>query len=192
MKPIVKTGVLFSVVLFAVISSFLFAYMHKEDFDNRVAFSLINQNGENVSQASYQGQYLLVFFGFTHCPHICPVGMSKITQIMDSLDNQFDGVNVKPVFISVDPERDDVNQVDGYIKKFHQSFDGLTGSDYAIQQVSESFNTFFKKQSYEQKDYDVMHSSMIYVVDPFSRVVGSISSSDPADTAVNQLKTLMF
>ena len=182
-----KVFSLFLSMLVVLVGGFLFILLHKQDFDNRVAFSLQNQHGQSVTERFYQGSYSLVFFGFTNCQHICPTGMAKLTLVMNELDDH--GANVKPIFISVDPDRDNVNQVNLFLKSFHPKFDGLTGTEISLKKAADSFNTFFKKGEAEvDKNYDVTHSSIIYILDPYSRVIATVSSSEGVTSIVNKIK----
>ncbi len=179
-------------MLFVVISGVGFALLHKEDLDNRIQFSLVNQHGKPVSQEVYKGQYLLVFFGFTNCPHICPTGMDRLTRIVNQLDTFGLESRVTPVFISVDPDRDSPERIDYYLQSFHPRFQGLTGTTGSIQNTADSFKTFYKKHASLSDDYDVTHSSMIYVIDPFSRVVSTLSSNEEIPAAVVKLKEMIL
>ena len=187
-SPLAKTILFFASVLFVMVGGITFAFLHKEDVDNRVQFSLINQLGQPISHKDYAGQHLLVFFGFTNCQHVCPLGMHRITKIMNNIDQEGWGKKVKPVFISVDPERDSPDQVAIFIQNFHSKFDGLTGSLNSVKKTAESFKTFFEAKDFITNDYDVAHSSMVYIVDPYHRVQGIITSQESIASATERLK----
>ena len=190
--PLSKTILFFIVMIFVVVSGIGFAILHKEDLDNRIQFSLINHQGQYVSHETYKGQYLLVFFGFTHCPHICPTGMDRVTRIVRQLDTLGLEKRVTPLFVSVDPERDTPERLAYYLQSFHPRFQGLTGTGGAVQNAAESFKTFFKKQSSLSENYDVTHSSMVFLVDPYSRVVGTLSSDQEIPVAVTKIQEIIL
>ena len=188
-NALMKTLIFFSVVVTVVISGVGFAFLHKEDLDNRIQFSLTNQEGQPVTHQHYSGQHLLVFFGFTHCQHICPMGMHRITKIMNELEQEGINQQIKPIFISVDSNRDTPERIATFIDPFHPNFDGLTGSTVSVKKTANSFKTYFEEKiSLTNENYDVTHSSMIYVVDPFHRIVGTLSSNLSVSESAEQLK----
>ena len=144
MSPRMKSIGFFAVVLVIVAGSFALAVRYFEARD-RVAFSLVDQHGETVTQKDLGGRYLLVFFGFTNCHGICPTYMSDLTRVMADLDGTGHSRRVTPVFISVDPERDDPAAVNAYMARFDARFVGnfLSTADHFIQFLSGGrFNEF--------------------------------------------------
>jgi protein SCO1/2 len=128
------------------------------------AFTLVDQNNHKVTEKSWPGKYLLVYFGFTHCPDMCPTGLSKIADIMKSLPKaQAD--KIQPLFITVDPARDKAKDLKTYIAAFHSNIIGLTGSDKQIEQVEKLYRVYAEKQG-DGPDYMVNHSGFMYLMDP--------------------------
>ncbi len=114
----------------------------------------------------------MVFFGFTSCHSICPTQMSKLTQVMAALDESGHGRRITPVFISVDPERDSPEKVAAYLEYFDDRFVGLTGSRSALESAADSFKTLLENLPVERNGkYQITHSSVVYIVDPLSRIV---------------------
>lgn len=114
----------------------------------------------------------MVFFGFTSCHSICPTQMSKLTMVMAELDKSGHGTRIIPVFISVDPERDSPEKVATYLENFDDRFVGLTGSRPALESAADSFKTLFEDLAIKRdSNYQITHSSVVYIVDPFSRIV---------------------
>ncbi|MGI9284145.1 MAG: SCO family protein [Pseudomonadales bacterium] len=176
-----------------IVAGFVFGVPHNEEGNHRVQFSLLDHSGQSVTQDDLLGKHLLVFFGFTNCPHTCPVGMAKLTEVVNKLDAAGFAARVTPVFISVDPERDTVEVVNTYLQSFHERFVGLTGTRTALEGATRSFNTYFSAQATaENGDYDVTHSSVAYVIDPDSRVVEYIAFDTSVDTAVGKIKELLL
>lgn len=190
--PWAKSLALFIAVLSVIVSTFTFVVLHHEDGDNRVAFALTNQDGQRMSQKDLAGRHLLVFFGFTSCRDICPTQMSKLTTVINALHDSGHGPRVTPVFISVDPERDDPNEVAEYLAHFHDDFIGLTGNRTALKQTADSFKTFLQAVPKDQiAGYQITHSSIIYVVDPFSRIVDYIPFEASHAAMVNQIRKIL-
>ena len=191
--PVLKTILLFTVVLVLAITGFAFGVLHREDFDTQVRFSLLDHTGVRVTQEDMRGQYLLVYFGFTSCAKTCPIQMTKLTQVVQQLDRDKIEKRITPVFITVDPKRDSVERLDEYLQHFDSRFIGLTGTPEALEQTTESFKALFtKKVAALHSDYDVPHSSVIYVVDPLSRVVDYIPFEADAVAIAWRVKELVL
>ena len=107
-------------------------------------FTLVNHNGEEVTQETYAGKYLLMFFGFVNCPAICPTELDKIAAAMDQMPQDIRD-QVQPLFITTDPERDTAEVVKEYVTKFHPSIVGLTGTQEQIKEVSNAWRVYAEK-----------------------------------------------
>ena len=130
---------------------------------------LVNQDGFPKTDASYHGQYVLLYFGFSYCPDICPSELVKIGKVIDELANSKKIKNVKPIFISVDPPRDTVGQLKYYGKDFHPSFEYLTGTKDQVAAATRSFRVYFSKANEnldDDEDYLVDHSIVFYLLSP--------------------------
>ncbi|KAF8394900.1 hypothetical protein HHK36_018838 [Tetracentron sinense] len=128
-------------------------------------FSLINHDGKSVSDRDFLGKWTLIYYGFTHCPDICPDELQKIAAAVDKIKEQA-GIEIVPVFISVDPERDTVEQVREYIKEFHPNLIGLTGTPDEIRKVARAYRVYYMKTEEEGSDYLVDHSIIMYLMGP--------------------------
>ncbi len=127
-------------------------------------FTLVNQRGEKVTLSDFRGKVVLIDFGYTHCPDICPVILSKLGEVMNGLGTQNKKVQV--MFITVDPERDTVERLRDYMPHFDSDFLGLTGSPEAIDKVAKSYNVFYNKEYKDTKDdYLMSHTSSLYLID---------------------------
>ncbi|XP_010467177.1 PREDICTED: protein SCO1 homolog 1, mitochondrial [Camelina sativa] len=128
-------------------------------------FSLIRDDGKRVTEKDLMGKWTILYFGFTHCPDICPDELIKLAAAIDKIKEK-SGVDVVPVFISVDPERDTVQQVHEYVKEFHPKLIGLTGSPEEIKSVARSYRVYYMKTEEEDSDYLVDHSIVMYLMSP--------------------------
>lgn len=139
------------------------------------AFSLIDHNGAAVDEKSYGSRYLVVYFGFTFCPDICPTELHAISTALDMLGKDAD--KIQPLFITVDPERDNVEAMAGYMRNFHPAIAGLTGSPDQIKQVAEAYRVYYAKAPLSEApgDYTMNHTSYIYVIDCEGRYIRHIS-----------------
>ncbi|MCF7980391.1 MAG: SCO family protein [Pseudomonadales bacterium] len=167
-------------VMIAIIGAgFLFAYFQHENLDNRVNFSLIDTSGAEISQRDMGGKWMLVYFGFTSCPDICPTQTAKVAQTVKYLDKKRLGDDIVPVFISVDYKRDNPEKIKRYLAQFDQRIMGLTGSKEQLDQTTQSFHTHYELKenpaAVHHGGVDVVHSSMTYIVDPFGKIVDQIA-----------------
>lgn len=125
-------------------------------------FELVNQDGVTVTEKDFLGQNMLVYFGFTFCPDVCPTELAKIGAVMKMLPAD---ANVTPVFITVDPERDGAAEVKSYVEAFHPKMVGLTGSQEQIRAAAKAYRVYFAKNtSNGATDYLMDHSSIIYLM----------------------------
>src|ERR1700761_7571951 len=125
-------------------------------------FTLIDQNGRRRSDRDFRGKLMIVYFGYTFCPDICPADLMAITQALDALGPLADGV--QPIFITIDPERDDKVLAD-YLKAFHKSFVGLTGTPEEIRKVANAYKAFYAKlPPARDGEYAIDHTGVIYLM----------------------------
>ena len=127
------------------------------------AFELIDQDGNNVNENSFPNKFKLIYFGFTFCPDVCPMGLSAISEALDTLGTEAE--KIKPLFITVDPRRDTLDVLKNYKENFHKSIAFLTGSPEQIRAVAKLYKVYFRKTS-EDDDYLVDHSAITYIMSP--------------------------
>ena len=130
-------------------------------------FTLVDQTGATVTEADFRGKAMLIYFGYTYCPDVCPYDMARNAEAVTMLEEQ--GYSVKPVFISIDPERDTPEQLADFTDYLHPRLVGLTGSAEQIKAASQAYRTYYKKQEPEDGDEDyylVDHSTFTYLTLP--------------------------
>ncbi|XP_030450024.1 protein SCO1 homolog 1, mitochondrial [Syzygium oleosum] len=154
-------------------------------------FNLINDKGKNVTEKDFLGRWTMIYFGFTHCPDICPDELLKLAAAVDKIKEKA-GFNIVPVFISVDPERDTVEQVHEYVKEFHPNLIGLTGTPDEIKKVARAYRVYYMKTAEEDSDYLVDHSIVMYLMGPdmnFVKFFGKNNDVDAlTDGVINEIK----
>ena len=147
-------------------------------------FSLINQDGQAVSEADFAGRPMLVFFGFTYCPDVCPMTLDLLGAALDELAATAPekAARLQAVFISVDPERDTPAQMKDYLSYFHPSLTGLTGSRAQIDAVKKAFRVYAAraKQTDANGHYNVDHSSLFYLMDGENRYLAHFTHNTTA------------
>ncbi|KAI0204277.1 SCO1/SenC-domain-containing protein [Astrocystis sublimbata] len=151
-------------------------------------FKLVDHEGRPFSSANLKGRYSLVYFGFTHCPDICPEELDKMAQMFDIVEAQKPGA-VAPVFITCDPVRDDPKVLKSYLAEFHSKFIGLTGTYDEIKNVCKAYRVYFStpKEVKPGQDYLVDHSIYFYLMDPegdFVEALGRQHSPQQAATVI--------
>lgn len=153
-------------------------------------FSLTDHHGKPRSLADFKGKAVVVFFGFTHCPDVCPTTMAEMASVMAQLGPQADKVQV--LFISVDPERDTPQLLAKYVPAFHPGFLGLTGDQAAIEKVGKEFRIFYQKVPGKTPgSYTVDHTAGSYVFDPQGRIRLFIRHGQGAEPIAQDLKVLL-
>jgi protein SCO1/2 len=154
-------------------------------------FSLVNQNGEPVDQAVFEGQWDLVFFGFTHCPDVCPTTLQVLAAAKQALAD--DGRESLPriVLVSVDPERDTPDILGRYVDYFGPGNLGLTGSLEEIRKLTGGLGIFFEKAPGDGENYSVDHSAAVLVIDPDGGFHALFSGPHVVDNYVHDLPILM-
>jgi protein SCO1/2 len=132
-------------------------------------FSLVDQTGKPVTEADFAGHFLLVYFGFTYCPDVCPTELGTIATAIDALEEQ--GAQVTPMLITIDPERDTPEALADYVGRFHPRMVGLTGTPEQVAAAARAYRVYYAKaQRPEMSAYLMDHSSFIYLVGPDGRV----------------------
>jgi len=146
-------------------------------------FSLTDQFGKIRTEKDFFGNFTLIYFGFTHCPDICPTELKKIEQTLKILDDR--GVrNIVPLFISVDPKRDNPKRLLEHSHLYDNRFVWLTGSEKEVSSVAKSFRVYYSAEQKDSENYNVDHSIFLYFMDTSGRLVEifgkSLSASEVA------------
>jgi len=152
-------------------------------------FQLVDQNGRPLTDRDMKGKPFLVFFGFTHCPDICPTTLFEVSELLTAMGKDADGVNA--LFITVDPERDTPAVLKDYLSSFHPRLRGATGSEQQIEQVEKAYRVYAKKVPTKDGDYSMDHTALIYLMDKQGRFVAPFNlKRDPKDAAADLRKYL--
>lgn len=149
-------------------------------------FTLTAHTGQPVSSEDFRGRYMLVYFGYSYCPDVCPLDLQKLSVALYSLEQEgYDTSLIQPIFITIDPERDTVEELAKFIPDFHPRLIGLTGTLEEITAVARHYKVYFAKRLQEgTSDYLMDHSALTFVMDPDGNYVRLFSSRDkPADIA---------
>jgi protein SCO1 len=149
-------------------------------------FKLIDQDGQPFSDQDLKGKTFLVFFGFTHCPDVCPTTLFEISEVMRQLGPEAD--RTAALFISVDPERDTPQAMKDYLSSFDPHLRGLTGDAASLAAVAKSYRVYYKKVPLEGGDYTMDHTAIVYLMDKDGRFVSPFSMKRTAEVAAAELR----
>lgn len=153
------------------------------------AFTLTDSNGRTVKDTDFRGKYMLVYFGFTHCPDICPTTLLMMTNALEQLGR--DAKNIVPIFVTLDPERDTQAAVGAYVKNFSPDLIGLTGTPEQITKVADAYKVYFSKVKSDDSamGYMIDHSGFIYLMDKDGKYVAHYTHTMPLQSLVSGLRS---
>ncbi len=186
---------LICLVSFAVVGAVSYQLLNKDDpveIEIGGPFELISHTGETVTDANYRGRYMLMYFGFTHCPATCPGTLLQITGILNQLEelDRDQAEKIIPVFISLDPDRDTPEVISEYISHFHKRFEGLTGTIDQLADLTNSYGSYFAYTPIgDGQDYTVDHSSFLYLIGPNGKYVTHFTPNESSDEIVEDIAT---
>jgi protein SCO1/2 len=149
-------------------------------------FQLTDQSGGVVTEASLQGHPTLIFFGFTHCPDICPTSLFEISEVLRAMGKDADRVNA--LFVSVDPERDTAAAMKDYLSSFDPHLKGLTGDPAMVAKVISEYRVYARKVPLKDGDYTMDHTALIYLMDRDGRFVAPFNLKRTPEEAAADLR----
>ena len=152
-------------------------------------FTLVDTDGQTVTEKSLAGRPHAIFFGFTHCPEVCPTTLSEISVLVDDLGP--DGEKLDVYFVTVDPERDDPETIKSYLSSFSGKIEGLTGTEDEVATITTAYKVFRRKVPTDDGDYTMDHSAGVYLFGADGRFRGTIAYGENHDDALAKLKRLV-
>lgn len=152
------------------------------------SFELVDTTGKLRTSEEFHGRWMLVYFGFTNCPDVCPEELEKLSAVIEKLHR--DKVDIVPIFISVDPERDTPEIVDKYLKEFSDKFIGLTGTKEQVEKTTRSYRVYYSVGPKDKdNDYIVDHTIITYLIGPKGELVDYFGQTKLAQEIEN---TILF
>jgi protein SCO1 len=137
-------------------------------------FTLVNTDGVPMSQAEFLGKWCFFYFGFTHCPEICPIELNRMSHVVDAVKQVRPHAQMAPLFVSCDPNRDSLDSIKEYVSEFHPDFVGLVGTPSQVNETCKSYRIYYSvpdEQTADSQDYLIDHSIAIFLFDPYGRFV---------------------
>lgn len=151
-------------------------------------FRLIDQTGQVRTDADFKGRFMLVYFGYTYCPDVCPTAANVMTLALDQLGDA--GRDVIPILVTIDPERDTVETLAAYVKNFHPRFVGLTGDAEAVRAAARGYRVYYAKAG-EGDNYLLDHTSIIYLMGRDGRYLAHFSHTVDPTTMAARIKSFL-
>jgi len=152
-------------------------------------FSLLDQNSQPINENFFLENYSLIFFGFTYCPDVCPTVLQAMSIGLDLVDEI--SIKIRPIFITIDPNRDKPEVLKSYLENFHPLITGLTGNPEEIKKVAKAFGIYYakaKENRNSKEDYLMDHSGGIFLIGPNGEFITKISHSATPDEIVREIK----
>jgi len=150
-------------------------------------FSLVDENGNAVTDRTYRGKWLLVYFGYTFCPDACPTALNAVAAALDALGP--DAARVQPLFITIDPDRDTPAVMKDYVAAFDKRIVGLTGTPQQIAAAAKAYRVYYQRVG-SGSDYTMDHTVLLYIMDPDGQFSGFLAHDLTASQIAGKLKSL--
>ena len=193
MRPHQAVLIAATAITIAAMGAFIL-YSDRGSQGNRIAaiggpFTLSDQSGRSLTEQDLKGLHSLIYFGYTFCPDVCPTGLQVMSNAMDQLQTDIQQ-KITPVFITIDPERDTVDQLKSYLGNFHPRIIGLTGTERQIAEVTRAYRVYYAKArgSEGKRDYLMDHSSIIFLMNPEGKYVKHFTHMTAADNLAATLR----
>lgn len=202
MKNSTKIGIIIATILLLAVNFYITENNKNKDITAETSegktegealiggkFELTDQNGNKFTEENLKGKYSLVYFGFTHCPMICPTALSSISLAIDKLGDK--AKDIQPVFVTTDPERDTQERLKEFLANFNPSIVGLTGTEQDTDKAKEAYRVYAEKiVKKDDPNYDMNHSSIIYIMDKKGKYQSHFTHETPVDDIVKKLSEL--
>lgn len=151
-------------------------------------FALVDQKGAPITEAAFRGQPSAVFFGFTHCPEVCPTTLFELDGWLKQLGDE--GRSLRAYFVTVDPERDTAEIMDTYVSNVSDRITGITGEPDKVHAMAKAFGIYWRKVDLDGGDYTMDHTASVILLDGRGAFAGTIAYEENPDTALAKLKRL--
>ena len=192
-KSILLVTIIVSFVII-LIATFMFAeHLSRQNTPKKISdilknINLIDHNGIEFNKASLNEKPSLLFFGFTHCPEICPTTLSQLSEITEKLQNPIDLTNI--VFITLDPKRDTQDHLKEYIQYFNKNVIAITGQINEIKKLADNWNVFFETIGSSKENYNINHTATVFMLDRTGGFRGTIAWGENEESVIKKIINL--
>jgi protein SCO1 len=185
---------LWSLVVALALAAGIWALLLRESQQPALSFGsgsydLLDQNGNAVDETMFLGQPSALFFGFTHCPEVCPTTMAEMAGWFEALGE--DGTNLRAYFVSIDPERDTPEILGDYVSWVSDRITGITGSPAEIAKIAKTWAVFYERVPLDGGGYTMDHSASVFLIDANGEFQGTIAYRENQGTALAKLRNLL-
>jgi len=189
-KRILLFAMILSFLALLLSTFFLSEYLARQNAPKKItdiinALNLIDHNGVSVTSQSFKNQPSLIFFGFTHCPEVCPTTLTTLDTIIQDLNNKIIQTNI--VFITLDPERDTQIHLKEYINYFSKNIIAITGSIKDIKKLSKNWGIFYEKISTDKEEYTLNHTASVFMIDKQGNFKGTIAWGENEQSIIQKI-----
>ena len=154
-------------------------------------FEALDQDGKPFGLAELSGKWSFLFFGYTHCPDICPVTLAVLGQVYNKLEEQKLADNIQVIFASVDPERDTPDVIKSYVSYFNKNFIGLTGTEVQIDSLARQIGIVHARgEETAPGDYTVDHTASVFLISPDNKLLGIFSAPQNVDDIISRFRAI--
>ncbi len=191
-NPFMLIATTISAIFFCVLVGILFFTFKDEPRNSKfdTAFSLINDQGESVDQSIFKGNPSLVYFGYTHCPEVCPTTLFEVAGYLKELGD--DGAPIKSYLFTVDPERDTPEIMNSYVTAFSDRITGVTGTPEEMKRVITGWRAFAEKVPNKSGGYSMSHTMDLFLIGADGRLKGLIPYGADSDEAVRKIRSTLL
>ena len=192
-KSILLVTIIVSFVII-LIATFMFAeHLSRQNTPKKISdilknINLIDHNGIEFNKASLNEKPSLLFFGFTHCPEICPTTLSQLSEITENLQKPIDLTNI--VFITLDPKRDTQDHLKEYIQYFNKNVIAITGQINEIKKLADNWNVFFETIGSSKENYNINHTATVFMLDRTGVFRGTIAWGENEESVIKKIINL--
>jgi len=152
-------------------------------------FTLVDNKDQPITEAAFRGHPSAVFFGFTHCPEVCPTTLAEMDTWLKKLGDE--GKDIRAYFVSIDPERDTPEIMNNYVTNVSDRITGITGEPDKVLKMASDFRIYYKKVPTDDGDYTMDHTASVLLLKPDGDLFGTIAYGENTDTAIAKLKRLV-
>ncbi|MGA1931975.1 SCO family protein [Arcobacter sp. YIC-464] len=187
-----KLSYLISTIIAVGIIVLIEPYINEAKENSKYSFEVQTKDGD-ITKESFEGKVLAIYFGYTFCPDVCPTSLSSLAHALNSFDKEVIEKNFEGLFISVDPNRDKLEDLASYAKYFHPTFKGATSNKENIDDIVKRYGTYYKKIELENSSmgYSVAHTSYIYFFDKKGNFVKKVDHFSNPEQLKKVLKSLL-
>ena len=192
-KSILLTTIIISFIIILTSTFFFAEYLSRQNAPKKISqiinnINLIDHTGKKFVSQTLKNQPSLIFFGFTHCPEVCPTTLSQLSEITDKLKTKIMTTNI--IFITLDPKRDTQEHLKDYISNFNENVIGITGNIINIKKLADNWGVFYETINSSKDDYTLNHTATVFMLDKKGNYKGTIAWGENENSIVQKIINL--